>query len=124
MGEARVFTKFGLAVQDLNFYPCLPIEVFSQAFRRVFSGSVKVTLISTYSPLTKHTSFCVLHVVGKGLAGWGSLYFCFVLNCSVQKFCFFPTSCLQGFEMRAQNHTEKPTWGREGMCQQHEITLF
>lgn len=84
MGEARVFTKFGLAVQDLNFYPGLPIEVFSQAFRRVFSGSVKVTLISTYSPLTKHTSFCVLHVVGKGLAGWGSLYFlfCFELFCS------------------------------------------
>lgn len=31
-GVARAFSKFGLAVQDLNFYPYLPIEMVSHGF--------------------------------------------------------------------------------------------
>lgn len=75
---------------------------FLQAFLRVCQGHSYLHLFTTH----QHTSFSVLHVVGKGLVGWGNLVFFFVLNCFVQKFCFFPTSCLQGFEMRAQNHME------------------
>ena len=32
MAVARALTKFGLAVQDLNTYSCLPTEVISQDF--------------------------------------------------------------------------------------------
>lgn len=32
LGVTRALTKFGLAVQDLNFYPSLPIEIISQDF--------------------------------------------------------------------------------------------
>lgn len=78
LGVGEGFYKLWFCCPGFKLLPCLPIEIFSQDFCRVFSGSVKVILISTYSPLTQHTSFCVLCVVGKGLVGWENLVF-FVL---------------------------------------------
>lgn len=34
-GVARAFPEFGSAVQDLNFYPYLPIEIVSHGFERL-----------------------------------------------------------------------------------------
>lgn len=64
---ARAFTKFGLAVQDLTFYPLFTYRNCLPRFLKGFPGSVKVSLISpSASPLTRTLPFvCVCG--GKGL---------------------------------------------------------
>lgn len=69
------------------------------------------------------TSFCVLCMWwGRGCWIGEASNFCFVLNCFVQKFCFFPRVC------EALKWGLVITWSNlfgadSGMCQQHQITL-
>lgn len=102
-GWWETLARLALVAQDLNFNLYLTISCpgICKGFSQGLSRSSLSAPVFVYSPST--LPFPSMYVVGKRLAEWRRLVFCFVLTCFVQRLCFFLTNCLQGSERRDPN---------------------
>lgn len=94
---------------------------FLKGFLRICQGHPYLSQCFATHPA--HFLLCVMLWWGRGCWIGEASIFCFVLNCFVQKFCFFPRAVCKALK-RGLRITRSNLFGAEkGMCQQHQITL-